>query len=56
MGALRPRDAVSAAFHPEATWVDPSHPFAQALSHFSGFFLYPFPGSVPTTKIGTNGN
>jgi hypothetical protein len=35
---------------------DPYNPFAQALYKFTGFFLYPFLGIVPTTKIGTHGN
>jgi YggT family protein len=35
---------------------DPNNAFAQALYNFTGFFLYPFLGIVPTTKIGTNGN
>jgi YGGT family len=35
---------------------DPNNPFAQALYKFTGFFLYPFLGIVPTTTIGPNGN
>jgi YggT family protein len=35
---------------------DPNNPFAQALYNFTGFFLYPFAGIVPTTTIGPNGN
>jgi YggT family protein len=35
---------------------DPNNPFAQALYNFTGFFLYPFQGIVPTTTIGPNGN
>jgi len=35
---------------------DPFNPFAQALYKFTGFFLYPFLGIVPTTTIGPNGN
>jgi len=35
---------------------DPNNPFAQALYNFTGFFLYPFHGIVPTTTIGPNGN
>jgi YggT family protein len=35
---------------------DPNNPFAQALYNFTGFFLYPFSGIVPTTTIGPNGN
>jgi YggT family protein len=35
---------------------DPNNPFAQALYKFTGFFLYPFLGIVPSTTIGPNGN
>jgi len=35
---------------------DPNNAFAQALYNFTGFFLYPFLGIVPSTKIGPNGN
>ena len=35
---------------------DPYNPFAQALYKFTGFFLYPFQGIVPTTTFGTSGN
>jgi hypothetical protein len=35
---------------------DPNNPFAEALYNFTGFFLYPFLGIVPNTKIGPNGN
>ena len=35
---------------------DPYNPFAEALYKFTGFFLYPFLGIVPTTTIGPNGN
>ncbi len=35
---------------------DPYNPFAQALYKFTGFFLYPFLGIVPSTQFGTNGN
>jgi len=35
---------------------DPYNPFAEALYNFTGFFLYPFLGIVPSTKIGPNGN
>jgi YggT family protein len=35
---------------------DPNNPFAEALYNFTGFFLYPFLGIVPSTKIGLNGN
>jgi YggT family protein len=35
---------------------DPNNPFAQALYNFTGFFLYPFLGIVPSTTIGPNGN
>lgn len=34
---------------------DPTNPFAEALYNFTGFFLYPFEGIVPSTKIGTQG-
>ena len=35
---------------------DPYNPFAEALYKFTGFFLYPFEGIVPTTTIGPNGH
>jgi YGGT family protein len=35
---------------------DPNNSFAQALYNFTGFFLYPFEGIVPSTTIGPNGN
>jgi len=35
---------------------DPYNAFAQALYNFTGFFLYPFEGIVPTTTIGPHGN
>jgi YGGT family protein len=35
---------------------DPYNPFAEALYKFTGFFLYPFQGIVPTTTIGPNGH
>jgi hypothetical protein len=35
---------------------DPNNQFAQALYNFTGFFLYPFEGIVPSTTIGPNGN
>ena len=31
---------------------DPTNPFAQALYKFTGFFLYPFEGIVPSTPVG----
>jgi hypothetical protein len=34
---------------------DPSNPFAQALYNFTGFFLAPFEGIVPSTPVGTKG-
>jgi hypothetical protein len=34
---------------------DPTNPFAQALYNFTGFFLYPFEGIVPSTPLGTKG-
>jgi YGGT family len=34
---------------------DPTNPFAQFLYNFTGFFLYPFLGIVPSTKLGTHG-
>jgi len=34
---------------------DPTNPFAQFLYNFTGFFLYPFEGIVPSTKLGTQG-
>ncbi len=33
---------------------DPANPFAQFLYNFTGFFLYPFEGIVPSGKFGTN--
>ncbi len=33
---------------------DPTNPFAQFLYNFTGFFLYPFEGIVPSGKFGTN--
>ncbi len=35
---------------------DPYNPFAEALYNFTGFFLYPFLGIVPSTTIGPKGN
>lgn len=35
---------------------DPNNPFAEALYNFTGFFLYPFEGIVPSTTIGPHGN
>ncbi len=34
---------------------DPINPFAQFLYGLTGFFLYPFEGIVPNTKLGTHG-
>ncbi len=34
---------------------DPTNPFAQALYNFTGFFLAPFEGIVPSTPVGTKG-
>ncbi len=34
---------------------DPTNPFAQALYNFTGFFLAPFEGIVPSTTLGTKG-
>ena len=34
---------------------DPTNPFAQGLYNFSGFFLAPFGGIVPSTLLGTKG-
>jgi YGGT family len=34
---------------------DPTNPFAQALYNFTGFFLAPFEGIVPSTPLGTKG-
>lgn len=34
---------------------DPFNPFAQFLYGLTGFFLYPFEGIVPNTKLGTHG-
>jgi len=34
---------------------DPTNPFAQALYNFTGFFLAPFVGIVPSTPLGTKG-
>ena len=39
----------------ELIGADPNNIFAQFLYNFTGFFLYPFIGIVPNTKIGTNG-
>jgi YGGT family len=39
----------------ELIGADPNNIFAQALYHFTGFFLYPFLGIVPNTKLGTKG-
>ena len=39
----------------ELIGADPYNPFAQFLYNFTGFFLYPFLGIVPNTKIGTKG-
>ena len=39
----------------ELIGADPFNPFAQFLYNFTGFFLYPFIGIVPNTKIGTRG-
>ena len=39
----------------ELIGADPNNIFAQFLYKFTGFFLYPFIGIVPNTKIGTNG-
>jgi YGGT family len=39
----------------ELIGADPNNIFAQFLYKFTGFFLYPFLGIVPDTKIGTNG-
>ena len=35
---------------------DPTNPFAAFLYAFAGFFLYPFQGIVPSTKLGPHGN
>jgi|SRR5215469_3117141 len=35
---------------------DPYNQFAQTLYNFTGFFLYPFEGIVPSTTIGPNGH
>jgi YGGT family len=35
---------------------DPTNPFAEALYNFTGFFLNPFVGIVPSTTLGPNGN
>jgi YGGT family protein len=35
---------------------DPYNPFAEALYNFTGFFLYPFEGIVPSTTVGPHGN
>jgi len=35
---------------------NPDNPFAQALYNFTGFFLAPFEGIVPSTMLGTKGN
>jgi hypothetical protein len=34
---------------------DPNNQFAQTLYQFTGFFLYPFEGIVPSTPLGTKG-
>jgi YggT family protein len=34
---------------------DPNNQFAQALYKFTGFFLYPFEGIVPSTPLGKGG-
>ena len=39
----------------ELIGADPNNIFAQFLYNFTGFFLYPFLGIVPNTKIGTKG-
>lgn len=39
----------------ELIGADPNNIFAQFLYNFTGFFLYPFLGIVPDTKIGQNG-
>jgi uncharacterized protein YggT (Ycf19 family) len=39
----------------ELIGADPTNVFAQFLYNFTGFFLYPFLGIVPNTKIGTKG-
>ena len=39
----------------ELIGADPNNIFAQFLYKFTDFFLYPFLGIVPNTKIGTNG-
>ena len=39
----------------ELIGADPTNIFAQFLYKFTGFFLYPFLGIVPDTKIGTHG-
>jgi hypothetical protein len=35
---------------------DPYNQFAQTLYNFTGFFLYPFEGIVPSTTIGPSGH
>jgi len=39
----------------ELIGADPNNIFAQFLYAFTGFFLYPFLGIVPDTKLGTKG-
>jgi hypothetical protein len=39
----------------ELIGADPNNIFAQFLYNLTGFFLYPFLGIVPNTKIGPNG-
>src|SRR5437764_326427 len=39
----------------ELIGADPYNPFAQFLYNFTGFFLYPFLGIVPSTRLGTHG-
>jgi len=39
----------------ELIGADPNNIFAQFLYNFTDFFLYPFLGIVPNTKIGQNG-
>jgi len=39
----------------ELIGADPNNAFAQFLYAFTGFFLYPFLGIVPNTKLGTKG-
>ena len=56
MGAFSSGVAVWIAFVLKLIGADPFNPFAQALYKFTGFFLYPFHGIVPSTTIGPNGN